>query len=91
MALFSAHLDRLKGEGKQPGPELEARMDDVRAEYERQLDARFAGARGFVDELVLPEEVRPALALLLAAALRNPGPHLGPFQVASPGAGAPDL
>jgi acetyl-CoA carboxylase carboxyltransferase component len=81
MALFSAQLDRLKAEKTTPDPELQAKIDDVRAEYEAQLDARFAGARGFVDEVVLPEEIRPALGLLLRAALQNSGPHLGPFQL----------
>jgi 3-methylcrotonyl-CoA carboxylase beta subunit len=88
MALFSAQLDRLKAEKKAPDDELRAKMADVRAEYEAQLDARFAGARGFVDEVVLPEEIRPALGLLLRAAVQNPGPHLGPFQL-HPGASAP--
>ena len=46
-----------------------------------ELDARFAAARGFVDEVLLPEELRPALGLLFRAALHNPGPHLGPFQL----------
>ncbi len=81
MALFSAPLERLKTEGKEPDADLRERMDAVRSEYERQLDARFAGARGFVDEVVLPEEVRPALGLLLRASLHNPGPHLGAFQL----------
>src|SRR5204863_9521064 len=39
-ALFGGQLDRLKGEGKAPDAELSARMDEVRAEYERQLDGR---------------------------------------------------
>jgi len=81
MALFSAQLDRLKAEGKVPDEELRTRMDEVREEYERQLDARFAAARGFVDEVVLPEEIRDALTLLLRAGLQNPGPHVGPFQL----------
>jgi acetyl-CoA carboxylase carboxyltransferase component len=81
MALFSAQIDRLKAEGKVPDGDLHTRMDEVRAEYERQLDARFAGARGFVDEIVLPEEIRPALSLLLLAAMNNPGPHLGAFHL----------
>lgn len=81
MALFSAQLDRLKAEGKVPDEELTTRMDEVRAEYDRQLDARFAAARGFVDEVVLPEELRPALQLLLRAASNNPGPHLGAFHI----------
>ena len=100
MALFSAQLDRLKAEKKAPDEELRAKMDGVRAEYEAQLDARFAGARGFVDEVVLPEEIRPALGLLLRAAVQNPGPHLGPFQLhpglgatgpGTPGPGAPGI
>ncbi len=74
-------MDALKAEGKIPDEDLRTRMDEVREEYERQLDARFAAARGFVDEVVLPGELRPALALLLRAALRNAGPHLGPFQL----------
>jgi 3-methylcrotonyl-CoA carboxylase beta subunit len=81
MALFSAQLDRLKAEGKVPDQDLRTRMDEVREEYERQLDARFAAARGFVDEVVLPEELRDALTLLLRAARQNPGPHLGPFHL----------
>jgi acetyl-CoA carboxylase carboxyltransferase component len=82
MALFSAQLDELKARGEVPDEDTTTRMDEVRADYDRQLDARFAAARGFVDEVVLPEELRPALGLLLRAALRNPGPHLGPFQLA---------
>jgi 3-methylcrotonyl-CoA carboxylase beta subunit len=81
MALFSGQIDRLKAEGKVPDEDLTTKMDEVRRDYERQLDARFAAARGFVDEIVLPEEVRPALELLLRAGLSNPGPHLGPFQL----------
>jgi len=50
-------------------------------DQEVRLDARYAAARGFVDEILLPEELRAALGLLLRAALRNPGPHLGPFQL----------
>ncbi len=81
MALFSAQLDRLKAEGAVPDEDLRTRMDEVREEYEAQLDARFAAARGFVDEVVLPEELRDALILLLRAARQNPGPHLGPFHL----------
>jgi 3-methylcrotonyl-CoA carboxylase beta subunit len=81
MALFSGQLEKLKAEGKVPDEDLTTRMDEVREEYERQLDARFAGARGFVDEVVLPEELRSSLSLLLRTGLNNPGPHLGPFTL----------
>ncbi len=90
MALFSAQIDRLKAEGKVPDEDLRTRMDEVRDDYERQLDARFAAARGFVDEVVTAAEVRPALALLLRAALHNPGPHLGAFHLGGARHGVPD-
>lgn len=79
MALFSAQLEKLKKEGKEPDAELKAAMESVRADYEHQLDARFAAARGFVDAVITPEETRPCLELALKTALNNPGPHLGPF------------
>lgn len=81
MALFSGQLDKLKEEGKVPDEDLTTKMDEVRAEYDRQLDARFAAARGFVDEVVLAEELRPALGLLFRAARQNPGPHIGAFHI----------
>jgi 3-methylcrotonyl-CoA carboxylase beta subunit len=79
MALFSAQLETLKKEGREADAELQARMASVRADYERQLDARYAAARGFVDAVLAPEETRAALGLALRTALNNPGPHLGAF------------
>jgi 3-methylcrotonyl-CoA carboxylase beta subunit len=79
MALFSAQLEELKREGKQPDAELQAKIDAVRADYDRQLDARYAAARGFVDAVIHPEETRAALALALRTSINNPGPHLGAF------------
>ncbi len=84
MALFGPQLDELKKERREPDPELQARIDAVRADYERQLDARYAAARGFVDAVLLPEETRPLLSLALRTALHNPGPHLGPFGTLPP-------
>jgi 3-methylcrotonyl-CoA carboxylase beta subunit len=79
VALFGPQLDELKAAGKEPGEELQSRLDEVREDYEQQLDARYAAARGFVDAVLRPEEVRPTLAFALRAALHNPGPHIGPF------------
>ena len=81
MALFSGQLDRLKAEGRGPDEKLRAEMDNVRAEYERQLDARHAGARGFVDAVLAPEDVRNALELALRTSLNNRGSHIGPFGI----------
>jgi 3-methylcrotonyl-CoA carboxylase beta subunit len=51
----------------------------MRADYERQLDAKHAAARGFVDAIVTVEETRDVLAFLLGVTSTYGGPHLGPF------------
>ena len=35
----------------------------MRADYEQQLDARYAAARGFVDAVIEPEDTRDVIAL----------------------------
>src|SRR5207249_11522605 len=52
MALFSAQLDKLKEQGREPDAELRAAMNRVRAEYEHQLAATLAAAPGFVDAVI---------------------------------------
>ncbi|HUE77183.1 MAG TPA: carboxyl transferase domain-containing protein [Longimicrobiales bacterium] len=79
MALFGPQLDALKNKKERPGPELQEKMDAVRQDYERQLDAKYAAARGFVDAVVRPERLRAVLSLALRAALHDSGPHIGPF------------
>jgi acetyl-CoA carboxylase carboxyltransferase component len=79
MALFGPELEQARQRGVEPEPELQARVAAVRADYEQQLDARFAAARGFVDAVIAPEQTRAVLALALFAALHHPGPHIGPF------------
>jgi acetyl-CoA carboxylase carboxyltransferase component len=78
-AIFGTQLDRLKREGAEPDAELKAEMEQVRETYEQQLDARYAAARGFVDAVLLPEETRDALELVLRVSLNYNGPHLGQF------------
>lgn len=74
---------------KQPvASAVSAAVDAMRAEYETQLDARYAAARGFVDAIVYPEETREVLAIALRTAACNPGPHLGAF-VLPPDVAAP--
>lgn len=77
MALFATQLEKLKAAGNAPDEKLRAEMNRVRAEYERQLDAKFAAARGFVDAVIAPEDIRPALTLALRTALNNSSGHLG--------------
>src|SRR6266853_24223 len=64
-------------------PDNAAAVDAMRADYEHQLDARFAAARGFVDAIVLPEETRDTLAFLLEATGEFTGPHVGAFVLPS--------
>jgi acetyl-CoA carboxylase carboxyltransferase component len=85
-AVFGRQLEALEAGGERPDAELEARMQAVREDYERWLDARYAAARGFADAVLEPERVRERLGGALWAALHNPGPHLGAF-VLPPGIG----
>ncbi len=64
-------------------PENAPAVDAMRADYEHQLDARFAAARGFVDAIVLPDETRDTLAFLLETTGEFTGPHIGAFVLAS--------
>ncbi len=79
MALFGPQLDDARKAGGEPDGALQEKVDAVRADYEAQLDARFAAARGFVDAILIPEQTRPALSLALRTALSYSGPHLGPW------------
>ena len=80
-AVFGSELERLKKNGQDPKPELEIEMRNVRETYERELDAKYAAARGFVDAVITPEETRRALELALRVSLNYSGPHLGQFVV----------
>jgi acetyl-CoA carboxylase carboxyltransferase component len=60
-------------------PEHAAAVDTMRADYEHQLDARYAAARGFVDAIVPPDETREVLGFLLSVTAGYTGPHVGPF------------
>ena len=78
-AVHGPTLEALKKVGAAPSDELQQSIASMREDYEQQLDARYAAARGFADAIVYPEDTRPLLALALRAVRRNPGPHLGAF------------
>jgi len=82
-AVFGTELDKLKKKGQQPDQGLESAMAEVRETYERDLDAKYAAARGFVDAVIAPEDTRAALELSLRTALNYSGPHLGQFVLPS--------
>jgi acetyl-CoA carboxylase carboxyltransferase component len=79
MAVHGNEIEKARREGREPSPEVQSSMSSMRADYEAQLDAKYAGARGFVDAIVTPEETRDQLAFILRITSNYPGPHLGPF------------
>lgn len=78
-AVHGPALDAAKKKGEKPSAEVNGQVEAMRADYEHQLDARYAGARGFIDAIVYPEETREVLGMALRTSMHNGGPHLGPF------------
>jgi acetyl-CoA carboxylase carboxyltransferase component len=64
-AVHGPELDRLQREGKPAPPELEERIAQTRAAYERSLEALHAAARGHVDAILDPLTTRRLLAFVL--------------------------
>lgn len=80
-AVHGPAVTAAKVAGREPAAAVQASMAEMREDYEHQLDARYAGARGFIDAIVYPEDTRTTLAMALRAAWQNPGPHLGPYVI----------
>ncbi|MBI1809168.1 MAG: acyl-CoA carboxylase subunit beta [Gemmatimonadetes bacterium] len=78
-AVHGPSIQAAKAAGGPVSADVADSMAEMREDYEHQLDARYAGARGYIDAIVYPEDTRAALAMALRSALQNPGPHLGPF------------
>ena len=79
MAVHGTEIDRAQRERRELTAEVQASVASMRADYEAQLDARYAAARGQVDAILTPEETRDQLAFTLRIAANYAGPHLGPF------------
>ncbi|HYW71187.1 MAG TPA: acyl-CoA carboxylase subunit beta [Pyrinomonadaceae bacterium] len=78
-AVFGSQLEKLRAAGQEPDQKLELEMKKVRETYEKELDAKYAAARGFVDAVIAPEQTRDALGLALRVSLNYSGAHLGQF------------
>jgi 3-methylcrotonyl-CoA carboxylase beta subunit len=78
-AVHGPALDAAKKQGIEPSGDVKAAVEAMREDYEHQLDAKYAGARGYIDAIIYPEDTREVLALALRASVQNKGPHLGPF------------
>jgi 3-methylcrotonyl-CoA carboxylase beta subunit len=79
MAVHGTEIERAQKEQREVTAEAKASIESMRADYEHQLDAKFAAARGYLDAIVAPEDTRDQLAFLLRASANYAGPHLGPF------------
>jgi acetyl-CoA carboxylase carboxyltransferase component len=79
MAVHGPEIQKAQQSGTPLPPDRQAAIEGMRADYEHQLDARVAAARGFVDAIVTPEETRDQHAFLLRIAANYAGPHLGAF------------
>jgi 3-methylcrotonyl-CoA carboxylase beta subunit len=78
-AVHGPSIEKSKQSGHPLDDDTRRAIEEMRVDYEQQLDARYAAARGFVDAIIYPEDTREVLSLALRAARSNPGPHLGPF------------
>jgi acetyl-CoA carboxylase carboxyltransferase component len=78
-AVHGPAIEEAKKRGKPLAADVAEAVEEMREDYEHQLDARYAAARGYVDAILSPEETRDAIAMALNAAMQNTGPHLGAF------------
>jgi acetyl-CoA carboxylase carboxyltransferase component len=78
-AVHGPAIEEAKRRGEALDADVAEAVEEMREDYEHQLDARYAAARGFVDAIISPEETRDVLAMALRVSLQNPGPHIGAF------------
>ncbi len=67
-AVHGPELERLKAARQTVPAELEKRIAQTQADYERWLDARYAAARGHVDAIIDPLQTRMVLEFAFEAA-----------------------
>ena len=82
-AIFGTQIEKLKKEGREVDAATAAEMVKVRETYDRELDAKHAAARGLLDAIVAPEDLREALTLALQTCLNTNQPHIGAFVLPS--------
>lgn len=83
-AIYGTEIEKLKKEGKEPDAETLIEMEKVRETYDRELDAKHAAARGLVDAIVTPENLRDSLLLALQTCMNTSTPHIGAFVLPQP-------
>jgi acetyl-CoA carboxylase carboxyltransferase component len=97
-AIYGPELEKLKLTGQPVPPELQNKIAQTRADYERWLDSKYAAARGHCDAIIDPLETRAILDLAFEAAAKEHTEHLplqllgfqeGWGQISTPAAPAP--
>lgn len=78
-AIFGTEIEKLKKEGRELDDATKAEMEKVRETYDKELDAKHAAARGLLDAIVTPENLRDALILAFQVCLNSNKPHIGAF------------
>ncbi len=76
-ALYGSEIEARRAAGEELPEDLARAINRTKADYERWLDATYAGARGHVDAIIDPMETRAVLAFLLETVTAAPrGDHL---------------
>lgn len=83
--LLDIQVAQLKRKGQEPDDdELEQLFNHIKERYDKALDIRYAAARLWLDEIILPQETRERLIRSLEVCAQNPQQEelkLGVFQV----------
>ena len=87
-AIYGPELDKLKTAGKAVPEELETKIAQTRADYERWLDAKYAAARGHCDAIIDPISTRSVLDFAFEVACANERPEHLPLELLTPGGNA---
>jgi acetyl-CoA carboxylase carboxyltransferase component len=82
-AVYGPELDKYKSAGQPVPAELEQRIEQTRADYDRWLDSKYAAARGHCDALIDPAETRQILSLAFDAACFKTHTEHVPLQLLS--------
>jgi acetyl-CoA carboxylase carboxyltransferase component len=83
-AMFGPEIEKLKNSGQPIPPELQARIEETREDYDRWLDAKHAAASGHCDALIDPKETRRSLSFLLQVTSANAGGDHLPVELLQP-------
>jgi acetyl-CoA carboxylase carboxyltransferase component len=85
-AVYGPELAKLKSSNQEVPKELEAKIAQTRADYERWLDAKYAASRGHCDAIIDPIDTRRVLIFAFEVACANESPEHLPIELLAPAA-----